>query len=388
VDRIRWETAVVRTVRWRVVPAGAAVLMLAGCFTSGVPDRLEHLVGVARVGDTHQVFVPLCPGEKTVSVKVSDRVAAEKALDVGYGDDAYTWWRAGGPRSASGPGEVLVLGDDEPFTDVAVRAGGNSAHPVLPAAVQVLLVATDPVGVTGRTYSAFAPAEVPSYPAGTDPAMVRYLLPGEQEPMDQAAIRGLSDCAIGPGPIPGPSTGPILGRQPVDSIRSGAAERVEKTLLGPAAITGMTAVAFDPPYVEDVAAHVCGNGPKSGAVSSVFGQGRVWDGGDREVRQFAGAYGAVTAAEAVTQVDGVLGCGDYTEYVTEYSGVHRAGLPLLSGIDQQSMFCETVDEKASRCTVLLARGDVLTRIESTAATEPDAAGVARTVAGQAAAALG
>ncbi|MEV0901166.1 hypothetical protein [Actinoplanes sp. NPDC049802] len=278
-------------------------------------------------------------------------------------------------------------GDDEPFTDVAVKAGRNAAHPVLPARFQVYLTATDLIGERDMNSWDFTLSEVPAYPAGSDPWSVRHLLTGETDPVGPEQIRERSDCATGVGPVPAVTSSAVPGQQPAASIKPGAAERVEKALLGPNAVAGMAAGAFDPPYVEDVASHVCGNGPQLGAVSTVFGQERVWRGGDRGVRQFAGAYGMITAAEAVAQVNGVLGCGEYTEYMIKYAGVHQVDLPKLPGIDQQRMFCETVAKKSSRCTVLLARGDVLTRILARAANQQDAADLARMLAVPAAAAL-
>ncbi|MEV0901165.1 hypothetical protein [Actinoplanes sp. NPDC049802] len=93
-----------------MVLVGVAGLLLSGCFTTGVPDRLEYVFGVARIGDTYQVFAPLCPGEKTVGIKVDDFTAADEDLDEQYGDDPYTWWRVAGPKAAAGPGEMIALG--------------------------------------------------------------------------------------------------------------------------------------------------------------------------------------------------------------------------------------------------------------------------------------
>jgi hypothetical protein len=83
--------------------------------------------GIARIGDTLHLFAPACPSEKTVSIKIHSSPPSW-----GTSLAPYTWWEASRPRSAEGPGEFVVLGDDGPFTDIIVRAASNPTTPALP----------------------------------------------------------------------------------------------------------------------------------------------------------------------------------------------------------------------------------------------------------------
>ncbi|MEV0901164.1 hypothetical protein [Actinoplanes sp. NPDC049802] len=162
---------------------------------------------------------------------------------------------------------------------------------------------------------------------------------------------------------------------------------VEPALLDPGQ-PGLIPVEPDPPYGEDIASHVCANGPASGAVSSAFGRSRGWrDDSGTSAWQFAGVFGEVTAAEVIVQVEGMLGCGEYEDWGSGFRGIHKADLPVLAGADRRLMFCESTDEEPSRCTVLLAGGPVLSRLIVRARTEERAADLACTLAVPAAAAL-
>ncbi|MEV0901163.1 hypothetical protein [Actinoplanes sp. NPDC049802] len=371
-----------------VVGAGATGLMLAGCPLNS-PDRLEYRFGVARIGDDYHLFAPLCPGEKIVGLKVDDPEAAgQDPDDDQFSDDASTWWRVQGPKAATGPGEFIVLGVDGPFTDVAVRAGSNPAYRVLPGEFRVWLAVTDLRAATNQLGSAVMTADVPVHPAGSNPATVDYRVPMEKETFGAAEIRTLSDCALGSGPVPSVSVTAVPGQQADAAMRPGAAERAGRSMLDPAAVTGMTPVPRDPPYQEDVAAHVCANGPRSGAISTAFGQERVWQAATgSEVRQFAGAYGEIPATDVVTQVEGMLGCGEYSDGGHDFREIHEVDLPALPDVDRQLMFCEESDEEPSRCTVLLAEKDILSRLIVTGSSENETTGIARSLASEAAAAL-
>jgi hypothetical protein len=358
---------------WSVLVPVLAGLMLAGCPVS-LTDRLDYRIGVARIGDDHHLFAPLCPGDRVSGVKV--------------GESPYTWWSASGPKDpADGPAEFVVLGDDSPFHHVTVRAGGNVLAPALPAEFRATVDYADGYGSGLHKSITLRLAAVPVYPAGTDPRQVRYLTRPLGDMGDLAGpeeIRSHSDCAGG---------GEIPLRQTADSMRSGAAERVGAAMLDQSAVNWLAPVPLDVPDSEDVAAHVCGNGPGFGALVAAFGQERLWQepefdvdtGG--EVRQFTGAYGRITAAEAIGQVEGRLGCERYTDFMTEYTEVRRVALGAIGGIDRQLLYCEESEHGAGRCTLLLAKGDVLTRVVVQGAGVEQATVAARALADDTAAAL-
>ncbi|MDI6099445.1 hypothetical protein QLQ12_12655 [Actinoplanes sp. NEAU-A12] len=284
---------------WAAAVAALAALALTGCQPSDAARR-RFLPGIAKIGDSYQVFAPVCPGEKMVEIRVyREKSARDESLDPDV------WWQAAGPRSADGPGEVVVLGEDGPFTDIAVPAGGDPSTPDLPATFSVLMTFTDLLGNGGSGGFEPVPAGIPQYPAGTDPRQVRYLTRQEGGLVSPEELRSGSDCRTRRGTIPAaPTAAP--GQQPPGSFRPGAAERVQRATLGPGAGGRLPSAERDPRYMEDVASHVCGNGPRSGALGTAFGRERLWRDEGVEVRQFTGAYGTITAAEAIGQVDGVL----------------------------------------------------------------------------------
>ncbi|MEV4279595.1 hypothetical protein [Actinoplanes xinjiangensis] len=334
----------------------AALAASAGCIGMSEPVD-DYLIGLARIGDTYRIFVPLCPGQKVVGLEVTDDDTVRPS---GVRPHREIWWRAGGPRDVDGPGEFLGLGVDAPFTDVPVPAGGNPARPRMPEDFIVNVDLVDMTGGTRREGFLFTTAEAAVHPAGADPRTIGYVTSADPQSPDE--IRNDSGCPLGDERSPDAG---VPGRQSSSSIRSGAAERVERALLGADAVPGRRAVEIAAPWTEDIASDACGNSAAKGAYTSAFGQQRRWMAGRRFVVQFAGAFGTVTAADAVAQADGALECTSY-EDLADYSEVRRVPLPPLPSVDRQLMYCERVDQAGDRfhsCTVLLARGDVLTRLE-------------------------
>ncbi|MEU4159741.1 hypothetical protein [Actinoplanes sp. NPDC026670] len=363
------------------------VTVLAGLLLAGCPgdsaEPLEYRVGVARIGDDYHLFAPVCPGDKLSGVEVGGPSLAEARSGA-----AHAWWSASRPADpAASPLEFVVLGDDSPFQRVAVPAGSNPMRPALPADFRVSAGYTDGYGAGYQKSMSLQLAAVPAYPAGTDPRRVRFLtrpLDGMGDLAGPEEIRSHSDCAAA-------AETPL--RQTADSMRSDAPARGDRAMLDREAIAGLTPLAIEAATSEDVAAHLCGNGPGFGALVAAFGQERIWREADfdvdtgGEVRQFTGAYGRITAGEAIGQVDGRFGCAHYDDGGIGYSGSHRVGLPTLSGADRQLLYCEESEHSAGRCTLLLARGDVLSRVVVQAADVEQAETSVRALADDAVAAL-
>jgi hypothetical protein len=364
--------------------ATVLVLVLAASMTAGCqPDddeRRNYVFGLARIGDTYRLFAPMCPGDRLLKVTIGQ---------VSDSNSQTLWWEAGGPKEPDSPGEFLVLGQDDPFRDVTVRVDGDAKRPTSPS-LAVTAIHTDRYGGIYHNHGGFRLASVPSYPATADAGKIRYSAPDAGDLESPATIRQESDCAAGP-----PEDVKAMPQlQPASSFRPGAAERVEAAMLGPDVITWMDPAGPAPYHDEDVAAHACDNGPDSGALVAAFGRARNWKGRDadgsddyRVVRQFAGAYGAITAAEAIDQVNGEFGCDRYTDFVDVYTSVGRIGLPELPGVDRQLLYCEQGEDAADRCTLLLARGDVLSRLIVEASSEAEAERDVRALADDAAKAL-
>ncbi|GAA0566639.1 hypothetical protein GCM10010172_58130 [Paractinoplanes ferrugineus] len=168
------------------------------------------------------------------------------------------------------------------------------------------------------------------------------------------------------------------GLQPGASIAADAPDRVEKSLL--TTLPGLDRVAIDPEYADDVASPVCGNKQGPQAYSSESGMRREWRGPQVKVHQFAGAFGAVTAEQAIDQVAGKLACGSYPAQDRdggEYTGVHKVTVPST-----RLAFCETSPGKNAFCTGLLARDDILVRIQVAAVDEAAATKLLGDVTGQ------
>ncbi|WIM97335.1 hypothetical protein ACTOB_000843 [Actinoplanes oblitus] len=342
----------------------AVLALLAGCIAAPTEPVRHYRLGIAKIGETYHVFVPQCPGEKVADLQAGDE---------------QTWWRAAGPRSVTGPGEFLTLGVDDPFAEVVVRAGSNPALPTPPARLSVRAFF---VGLNGETKSLiekFDTGAVPAQPAGTDPQTARYAVRGDDEPVTADEIRRSAGCPLGSSP----GTGPVPGQQPASAIAKDAADRVKRSLLDPAGVAGLGPWTLYSPYTEDVASHVCRNSTAMGAVSSAYGQQRTWHDKTRSAEQFAGAFGAIPAADAVAQVDAALTCTGY-DYLYAYRDIRRMPLPRLPRVDRQLMFCALRDGSAHVCTVLLARGDMLTRLLTVGKTRQAAVGLAEEIAPQAA----
>ncbi|GAA2660317.1 hypothetical protein [Paractinoplanes durhamensis] len=185
-----------------------------------------------------------------------------------------------------------------------------------------------------------------------------------------------------PGGAAGGSTRlePGLGAQPIESIAPDAENRVEPTLL--TALPGLAPVPQDPERSDGIASVVCGNKPGAEAYTSWYGMRREWQGGGTTVRQFAGVFAAPTAAQAIAQVSGVLGCGSYEDREGKFTAVHKVPTPSAD-----LAYCETVNGKSVMCTALLAREDILVRIETGAADEATASKALSDVVPKAAEAL-
>ncbi|GIE81839.1 hypothetical protein Aph02nite_77890 [Actinoplanes philippinensis] len=357
---------------WSLLVPVLAGLLLAGCPGASAAPA-EYRIGVARIGDDYHLFAPVCPGDALSAVRVGGPVAT-----------AGDWWAAAGPADPSGrPAEFVTLGDDGPFRRVTVRAGDGGP----PRDFRATAVYTDGYGGSVEKSISLLLAAVPAYPAGADPRQVRYLTRPLGDMADLAGpeeIRRHSDCVD--------ATDTPL-RQTGGSLRSEAPGRVDRAMLGRDAVDWLAPVTPEPVATEDVAAHLCGNGPGFGALVAAYGQERVWRERDfdvetgGEIRQFAGAYGRITAAEAITQADGRLGCERYTDGGTGYHDVHRVVLPAVTGADRQLLYCEESEHSAGRCTLLLARGDILSRVVVQAADRELAETGARALADDAGAAL-
>jgi len=187
------------------------------------------------------------------------------------------------------------------------------------------------------------------------------------------------------------STDPaVTGVQPLYDLSRELEDQIDTVLIGPALdIDGVVAVPLQSPYMDDLLSEVCETQPGNGVYLSAFGQRREWKASDLRIQQFAGGWGVSPAAEAVAQVRGQLGCGTYRDR----EGLHRIlgerELSRLSGLDDQLMFCEVIDENdpdgpTHLCTALLARGEIASRIETRAATAERAEQVTRELAAPAA----
>ncbi|WP_204291741.1 hypothetical protein [Micromonospora gifhornensis] len=183
------------------------------------------------------------------------------------------------------------------------------------------------------------------------------------------------------------STDPaVTGVQPLYDLSPELEDQIGTVLIGSAlGIDGVAEVPLQSPYMDDLLSGACGTEPGNGVYLSAFGQRREWKAPHVRIQQFAGGWGVSPAAEAVAQVRGRLGCGTYQDR----EGLHRVlgerELSPLSGLDDQLMFCEVINEEGPEgpthlCTVLLARGEIASRIQTRAATAERAEQVARELA--------
>ncbi|GIE34584.1 hypothetical protein Ait01nite_076290 [Actinoplanes italicus] len=355
--------------------------MTAAC--EPVSQARPYYPGLARIGDSYQLFMPLCPTDGLLEVTVRDGQAAGKAP---------AWWRVTGVKDQAGLSEFLVLGDDGPFLETTGKA---AARPPVPAEIVVELRQSDRGGASDVNTLYVKLAAVPSYPRGADIRTIRYTTGTISSDGDLATpeeMRQRSECAIG-----GPNPGAAPRLQPATSLRPGAYDRVKKATLNTDAVTWMNVYSAARPD-EDIASHVCDNGPADGAIVAALGRGVSWQGKTddgawdwrRFIWNYVGAYGTISAADAIGQVDAKLGCGHYPRGDIEITRVGRVGLPPLPGVDRQLLFCERgeqQDEEVAFCTLLLARRDILSRVVVKAPTEDEALTSARALTGDAAEAL-
>ncbi|MET8262183.1 hypothetical protein ACFYPG_32935 [Micromonospora sp. NPDC005553] len=162
------------------------------------------------------------------------------------------------------------------------------------------------------------------------------------------------------------------GLQPVFDMDPELADQVGRVLIGSTPdIDGLKVVPQQSPYADGVLSSVCGMRRGNGVYGTAFGQQREWEAPDLRVMQLAGAWGVTSGAQAVEQVRGKLGCGTYRDREDRYRVLGETQLPRLPGLDGQLMYCEVIDG-ADRsvpthiCTLLLARGALVSRIRTLA----------------------
>jgi hypothetical protein len=180
------------------------------------------------------------------------------------------------------------------------------------------------------------------------------------------------------------------GVQPNSALKPGVEDRVEPVLIGrQIPLSGVTSVQLSTEWMDDVVTAVCGNRTGNGVYMSAFGQRREWTGSDLTIQHFGGAFGAVTAAQAVEQPRTKLGCGTYKDRDGTHRVLGEVTLPAYAKTDGRLMFCEVVDEQQPSetrylCTALLAREDIVSRIEVRATTRAQSEQVTTTLAALAA----
>lgn len=165
------------------------------------------------------------------------------------------------------------------------------------------------------------------------------------------------------------------GIQPRGAVESSAELRVQRAMLGPelelenekALVPNPKSMQGTPlERVNDLVTDACRKPSGRDAYLSKFGRRREWKHPEARIEQFAGAWGVLTARDAVEQSRKWLTCSSYRNR----DGLHRllglVPLPVFDEIDQRLMFCEVIEENAPGktmylCTVLLARGDIVSR---------------------------
>ncbi len=232
------------------------------------------------------------------------------------------------------------------------RVAGKSLTALAVMVGLVLTAACGPSGGTSPTGGRERPATTPADPFSTDPA--------------------------------------VTGVQSLFDLDPELEEQVGTVLIGPALdIDGVAEVSLQSPYMDDVLSGVCGTRRGNGVYGSAFGQRREWKASGLRIQQFAAVWGINSAADAVAQIRSRLGCGTYRDR----EGLHRVlgerELSRLSGLDDQLMFCEVINEEGPEgsthlCTVLLARGEIASRIQARADTAERAEQVTRELAAPAA----
>jgi len=133
--------------------------------------------------------------------------------------------------------------------------------------------------------------------------------------------------------------------QPNSALKPGVEDRIERALIGPAIpVKGAAAVPLSTEWMDDIVTSVCGNRAGEGVNQSRFGRRREWTGPGLSIRHFVGAFGAVTAAQAVEQPRARLGCGTYNDRDGKHRLLGEVILPEYPNINGRLMFCEVVDE--------------------------------------------
>jgi hypothetical protein len=149
-------------------------LVATGCQPSGPGDYL-YTVGLARVGDTYHLVAPLCDDERLVGVEVYDNVAVGET-NPSPGDTSHTFWKAEQPARPDVERGIVAIGDDAGFRQVTVPAGSKAAFPTT---IGIGVTVSTPNG-TQKTGDVVKLAEVPTYPAGDDPAAVKYVIDDDE----------------------------------------------------------------------------------------------------------------------------------------------------------------------------------------------------------------
>ncbi len=190
-----------------------------------------------------------------------------------------------------------------------------------------------------------------------------------------------------------------LGVQPRQSIAPGSDTRAGASLLTNLSGSGLAEKTTTAEWMDDVVSGVCGNKRGGGVFSSKYGQYKEWTGAGVRVQQFAGVFGAVTAAAAVEQVKSKLSCTEYTADADpgrgipnqDPDGVHRITarptVPSLPGVENSVMFCEVHNESTNVCQAAIARKDVVSRVTVSAASAENADRLTREILALAAAKL-
>lgn len=133
-------------------------LVAAGC--QAQPDYPQ--LGIARIGEQIQLFVPLCGEHNVRRVSVYSDVAGRP------NDDPDLIWQGTDPTRDSVRFGFVTVGVDSDFSDVI---GAGQVMPPRPV-FEVLL--TGGGAAVGLTIAA-DDGRIPRYPAGADPAHVLYL---------------------------------------------------------------------------------------------------------------------------------------------------------------------------------------------------------------------
>ncbi|WP_213455636.1 hypothetical protein [Rhizomonospora bruguierae] len=108
---------------------------------------------------------------------------------------------------------------------------------------------------------------------------------------------------------------------------------------------------------------VCNNKRGNGVYESNYGQYRMWTGNGVKVRQWVGAFGVITASQAIEQARVKASCDRYQDRQGDHRLLGPESLPKYSKIDGTYMLCEIRNERSATdaehvCFAALAREDV------------------------------